>query len=164
MSNVIIKKKGNAMHEHTKKTFPETNKDVFCHRCIEWNQSEMNAYQMPHCDIEVMCGFRFLFVKELNIKLNQVYLSIATCTFTLQYQYWWNHSPRLKSIGHLELLNLLSSLTDWTILYTCASKELQMGQPLFWRLIALHAGQNSMHKYKWDILKWKSNKPSEIGW
>ena len=56
------------MHEHTKKTFPETNKDVFCHRCIERNQSELNAYQMPHCDIEVMCGFRFLFVKELNNK------------------------------------------------------------------------------------------------
>ena len=93
----------------------------------------------------------------LNWILNQVYLFIATCTFTLHYQYWWNHSPQIKSIGHLELLNLLSSLTDWTILYTCALKELQMGQPLFWRLIALHAGQNSMHNYKWDHLKWKSD-------
>ena len=60
VSNVIIKKKSNAMHEHTKKTFPETNKDVFCHRCIEWNQNKVNAYQMPPCDIEVICGFRFV--------------------------------------------------------------------------------------------------------
>ena len=34
--------------------------------------------------------------------------------------------------------------------------------PLFWRVIELHAEENTMHNYKWDNLKWKINKLSEM--